>query len=448
MIPTRIPRAGAGRALALLALFGLAGCGWFDWIGAPKQPPLPGERIAVLLHQRTLAPDPGVSGSEIVLPEPLANADWPQAGGYPNHAMHHMAINEKIQLAWRVDAGVGAGKAEKIVGSPIVAQGRVYAMDAETNVSAFDDKTGKRLWRAALTPDEEDDGHIGGGIAFEHGRVFAATGFAQIVALDAASGAVLWRQSVAGPLRTPPTVREGRVFAVTVDNKLLALAAQDGRQLWSHAAIGEVASILGGASPAVDGDVAVVPFSSGELVAFRVENGHVLWSESLASLRGGDAVTTLSHIRGRPVIDRGRVFAMSHGGIMAAIDLRTGQRIWDRDIGGLDSPWVAGEFVYVLTADAEIACLSRADGRIFWVRGLPRYEDEKKRKDPIVWTGPILASDRLIIAGSHGEAWSLSPYTGSLLGKVRMPSGVSVPPIVAGGSVYFLADNAKLLAFR
>lgn len=435
----------AGFAFAAVALLGSVGC---DWFGAAKQPPLPGERIAVLLHQRTLTPDPGASRAEIVLPEPLPNADWPQAGGYPNHAMQHMLINERIQLAWRADAGAGAGKEAKIVGSPIVAAGRVYVMDAETNVSAFDVETGRRLWKTALTPKDDDDGHIGGGVAFEHDRVFATTGFAQVVALDAGSGAVLWRQTVAGPLRTQPTVRGGRVFAVTVDNKIIVLNAQDGRTLWTHAAIAEVASMLGGASPAIDGDVAVVPYSSGELVAYRVETGQVLWTESLASVRGADAISTLSHIRGRPVIDRGRVFAMSHGGIMAAIDLRTGQRLWDRDVGGLDSPWVAGDFVYVLTADAEIACLARNDGRILWVRGLPRYEDEKKRTDPIVWTGPVLASDRLLIAGSHGEAWSLSPYTGTLLGKVKLPSGVSVPPVVAGGSVYFLADNAKLVAFR
>ena len=78
----------------------------------------------------------------------------------------------------------------------------------------------------------------------------------------------------------------------------------------------------------------------------------------------------------------------------------------------------------------------------------PRYEDPKAQEDPIIWTGPILVSDRLIVAGSHGKALAISPYSGRILGSIELPSGVSVPPIVAGGTVYFLADDAELVAYR
>lgn len=436
--------AARGLSLAVVAAL-LCSC---DFFGPAKQPPLPGERIAVLLHQRTLSPDPGLSDAEIVLPEPLANSEWPQAGGLANHAMHHIEINDTPGLAWQADVGKKASREIRMAGTPVVADGRVFTLDAESRASAFDVTSGKRLWAVALTPKEEDEGHIGGGLAYDQGRLFVTTGFAQVIALKPDSGEILWRQSVGGPMRSAPTARGGRVFAITVDNKLVALNATTGELLWTHAAAAEAASLLGGASPAEDAGVVVAPFSSGELAALRVDNGRVLWSDSLASSRGTDVVSTLSHIRGHPVIDRGRVFAISHGGIMVAIDLRNGQRIWDRDIGGIESPWVAGSYIYLLTADAEIVCLSREDGRIHWVRGLPRFANEKKKEDSIVWTGPILASDRLIIAGSHGEAWSLSPYSGNLLGKVKMPAGVSVPPIIANGSIYFLSDNAKLVAYR
>ena len=206
--------------------------------------------------------------------------------------------------------------------------------------------------------------------------------------------------------------------------------------------------MLGGASPAVDNGIVVVPYTSGQLVALRVENGRILWEESLAAVRRTDVISTLADIRGRPIIDRGRVIAMSHGGQIVAIDLRSGKRVWDRDIGGLESPWVAGDYVFALTNEAEVVCISRNDGRIRWVRGLPRYEDPEDREDPIIWTGPILASDRLIVAGSSGEALAISPYNGKILGVVEMPDGVSVPPVVANGSVYFLADDAELVAYQ
>lgn len=431
------------------ALALLNACGLIDTVFPDDEKVhLPGERISVLLHERALKPDPKVADAKILLPKPSVNASWPQSGGYANHAMHHIAVGEVLKPLWTADIGEGADDETPIIDAPIVAGGRVFAMDAETTVSAFDAKTGKLLWEAELTPDDEDDGHISGGIAYEGGRIFVATGFAQVIALDAGDGSEIWRQTVGSPLRSAPTVRGGRVFAVTVDNKLHALDAVNGGSLWTHTGITEIASLLGGGSPAVDGGVVVVPYSSGELVALKVENGRRLWADSLASARRSVAVSTLSHIRGRPVIDRGRVFALSTGGLMAAIDLRTGRRIWDREIGGLESPWVAGNYIFVLSNDSELVCMSRRDGGIYWVRALPRYEDEKDKEDPIVWSGPILAGDRLILAGSHGAVLSVSPYTGRILGTEDMPDGIPVAPVAANGSVYFLSNDAELLAYR
>jgi outer membrane protein assembly factor BamB len=419
-----------------------------SWFGEPEKKPLPGERISVLLHERTLVPDPKAASTRILLPPPSINPDWPQAGGYANHAMHHTQIGETLGRAWQVDLGSGSDDEERLIAQPVITAGRIFAMDAETTVSAYESDSGRRLWTVELTPDDDDDGHIGGGIATEDGFVYVTTGFAEVIALKAETGAVVWRHRVDAPMRAAPTARGGRLFVVTVDNHLLALDAANGEELWKHTGITEAASLLGGASPAVDAGVVVVPYSSGELVALKVENGRMLWSDSLAAVRRTDVVSTLAHIRGRPVIDRGIVFAVSHGGLMAAIDLRTGRRLWDKEIGGLESPWVAGDYLFTISNDEELLCLARKDGRIHWVTALPRWRDEEDKDDPILWTGPILASDRLIVAGSEGEALAVSPYSGHVLGKLGMPDSVSIAPVVADGTVYFLSDNADLTAYR
>ncbi len=447
--PTENRRARAALPLAVLLGLALGGCstvtGLFE---GEKDLPLPGDRISVLLNQRTLSADPKLANKPILLPPPQPNADWPQVGGYPNHAMHHMQAPDTLKEAWSVDIGAGTDDDERLAAPPVVADGRVYAIDSASVVSAYTIANGDRLWKIDLTPDEEDEGHIAGGIAYDQGRIFVSTGFAQVIALDARTGAEIWRQPVSGPMRAAPTVRGGRVFVLTVDNKLFAINAENGQGLWTHSGVAETASLLGSASPAVGGGVVIAPYTSGDLAALNVESGRLLWQESLSSIKRTDVVSNLAHIRGYPVIDRGRVIAISHGGIMAAIDLRSGRRLWQKEIGGLQSPWVAGDYIFVITNDAEIAAVSRNDGRIHWVRTLPRYEDPEDQEGPIIWTGPILVSDRLIAAGSHGKALAISPYSGRFLGSVELPDGVSVPPIIAGGSVYFLADNADLVAYR
>ena len=160
------------------------------------------------------------------------------------------------------------------------------------------------------------------------------------------------------------------------------------------------------------------------------------------------ALSELDNIAGRPVIDRGDVFAISHSGVMAAINLSTGDRIWSRDIGGTQTPLAAGDYVYVITEDAKILCLTRKEGKVRWAHQMPQYQDEKNQQRPISWNGPLLVSDKLIAVSSDGYLEAISPFTGQLLGRVELDGGTSVAPIVADGTVYIYTDSAELVALR
>lgn len=437
-----------GRAIFAVGLaLALAGCS--GWWGDSDSKPLPGKRISVMALESALEPDPRLADVAVRLPRPFANADWPQPGGVPNHAMHHLAAGGGLGEIWRVDIGEGSSDNAQLIASPVVAGNRVFTMDVEGRVQALDADTGNRIWRVRLESREKDDVAMsGGGIAFADGRLYATTGFADVIALDAATGGEIWRRGLNGPMRAAPTVFKGRVFAVTIANELHALDARDGRVLWNHMGIAEAAGLLGGASPAAEESVVIAGYSSGEVVALRIENGRVVWSDSLTALRRSDPVSALAHIRGRPVIDRGRVIVVANSGRMVAIDLRTGTRLWERPVGSAYGPWVAGEFIYVLSNGGELICLARRNGGIRWVRQLPRYEDEKDREGAILWSGPALAGDRLLVGSSRGEVWSLSPYSGEPLGRVRIGGPVYLPAIVAGETVYILTDDAKLVALR
>jgi outer membrane protein assembly factor BamB len=362
--------------------------------------------------------------------------------------MQHLALAGVPKRAWQTSIGTGSSRDRRVLTQPIVADGRVFTMDSEGQVSAFEARSGRRLWREGVLPESAERDAIGGGLAFEDGMLFVTTGAAQVLALNPENGKVLWRQAVTAPLRSGPTVAHGRVFAVSVDNQLHALDTRDGSKLWAYAGITEIASLLGGSSPAVEGGVVVAPFTSGELVALRIENGRQLWQDTLIAVRRVDAVSGLADIRALPVMDRGRIYAISHSGRMAAIDLRSGSRVWDIPLASTQTPWVAGEFIFVTTTLNEVACLSRRDGRVRWVVQLPLFADPKKQKEKVMWVGPVLAADRLIVAGSHGRVLSLSPYDGRILGEVKLSSGVHIAPVVANETLYVLTDDADLVAFR
>lgn len=457
-------------AVCIALVITLAGCDSLgfvsDWFTSSKKSKLRGERISVMSLDESLKPDASLSSVPVVLPPPYRNSEWPQPGGYAANAMYHLEADGALQEAWEQDAGKGSDDDSRLTAPPIVADGRIFVLDSSAHVFAFQQSSGTPVWDRDLTPKAEDSGFdwtlgllgsgssmppskvFGGGVAYDDGKVFVTTGFGKVFALDAASGKVLWQTRLDVPIINAPTANGGRVFVCTQDNHFYALAETDGRKLWDHQGIPESAAVLESTSPAVAGDYVVAPYSSGELFAIRVENGRPAWNDMLTRSGNVTALSELDDIAGRPVIDRDMVFAISHSGIMAAINLDTGDRAWERDIGGIQTPWVAGDFLYVTTTDGLLLCLERKDGKVKWVHQLQRWQDMDNKEDPIVWSGPVLVSNRLILVSSDGYAISISPYTGQLLGRIQIPDGAYIAPVVADDTLYVLTNSAQLVALR
>jgi outer membrane protein assembly factor BamB len=435
-------RAGTVAVLCLAAAaLTLAGCD-------ERKVPLKGERIPVLIHENQIVPDAALMNVAVELPRPVVNADWDQVGGNASHDMEHVDIPDQLKRAWRASIGAGTNEDQTLLPQPVVADGKIFTMDTESEVRAFDIESGKKLWSSDVLDSDDADSSIGGGIAYGPGRVYVTTGLAIVFALDANTGKEIWHQSVPSPMRAAPTFADGRLYVVTIDNEMFALNADTGKTLWTHSGIAEVAGLLGGSAPAVEGGTVIVPYSSGEIYALQVSNGRVLWSDNLGPVRRGDIASRITDIRGLPVVDKDQIYAISHGGRMVAIDFKTGRRVWDKLFGGVQTPWAAGDYVYVLTIDSVLICINRKDGRVRWAAELLRYGNPKAKEDPIAWNGPVLAGDRLIVANSRGEMLSISPYTGELLGKMKMGGPITVSPLVAGGTLYILTDNGELTALR
>ena len=441
-------RFAAGRIAALCCLPLLAACGTGGWFGAEEDPPLPGTRISVLQLADAIEPDPLVADLDVFIPQAERNGDWPQAGMRANHLPGNLALSHPFDQAWSVDAGDGSSSNRRLINPPVMANGRVFAMDASGRVAAFDAQSGRRAWRVRATGDGEESDPLGGGLAFGDGRLYATTGFGEVLALNPSDGALLWRAEANGPIRSAPAFSAGRVFVISIDNQLEALDAATGQILWSHTGILEDAALLGGASPAAGGGVVIAPYSSGELFALRIETGRPAWSDSLAAVRRFGALAGLADIRAEPVIADNMVIAVSHSGRMVGIDLRSGARLWEQEVGGINMPLVAGEFIFMITTNSELVAMTKRGGRILWATPLQRFRDPDDREGPIVWAGPVLAGDRLITVGSNGEGVVASPVSGEIVHSFSLRGDGTIAPIVADGTLYVLSDNATLTAYR
>ncbi|WP_310497300.1 PQQ-binding-like beta-propeller repeat protein [Sandarakinorhabdus sp.] len=426
----------------------LAGCGVFKKIDKKRTPTI-GERIPILSFETKAEAESELKDVTIVLPSPQPNADWSQPGGSQAKSGGHVALGDNIAPVWSASIGSGSSGTARLNSAPVVGGGRVFTMDITGTIRAFDAKTGSVAWSHDLRiPKKSVRTAFGGGVSFGDGRVFAASGQGLAAALDAATGKLLWEKPLGEPLRGSPAVSGNRVFVLTQDNQLFAMNAETGDSLWNITGTVEVASILGAGAPAIALETVVAGFSSGELNALRAENGRTVWSDQLARTGRSTAMAALADIDASPVIDRGRVYAIGHGGRMVALELATGQRVWERNFAGTSTPWAAGEFIYIVTIEGEVLCLTRGEGKVRWVIQLEQFRKAKKKKGPLQWQGPILAGEKLWVTGSNQTMLAINPYNGKVERTIKLSGPAYLAPVVADNMLYLLTDDGKLTAYR
>ncbi|HEX8486097.1 PQQ-like beta-propeller repeat protein [Sphingomonas sp.] len=433
-------------ATAVAALIALSACGIFK--GGQKRTPTVGNRVPILMSENAVETDKDIADVQVLLPAAAPNDAWSQSGGNAAKSMGHLALAASPARAWSAVINGGSNR-ERLAAPPVVADNKLFVIDVDATVHAFAADTGAALWTTPL-PEGEDNrpARFGGGVSYDDGHLYATDGLGDVVALSAVDGKIEWRAKPGGPLRGSPSVANGNVYALTQDNQMFAIGQGDGKVQWNASATLETQGVFGVAAPAASAGSVVAGFSSGELNAYRYENGRVLWQDALSRTSISTSVSSLADIDASPVIDGGRVYAVGQGGRMVALELSTGQRLWEQNFAGISTPWIAGEWLFVVTDDARLVCLARSTGKARWIAQLARYRNEKKKSDAITWYGPVLAGGRLVLTNSRGEIVSVNPGDGAVQSTVETGVPFTLPPIVANATLYVLDQKGRISAYR
>lgn len=423
----------------------LTSCTMPEWIGGSSgKSKLKGDRITLLKVDTSVTPDASVADQQVHLPRPRRNTRWYKSAG------EHVLTEQNPRAPWdftqttTIETGEGGTDITPILLRPVIADQKIFVMDAEGTVSAYPvENPEKPLWQTHIKLDEEKARFTRGGLAYDQGKLFVNTGYTLVVALDASNGKSLWQKTLASVTRSAPDARDGRVYVQTVDSRLYALSSLDGSIVWIHEGIAKNLIQYGGSSPVAMGDEVISSYASGEIYGLKSYNGKRIWSDSLA-YDSTNNLYLLTDIDSTPVVSEGRAFAAGKGGVLAAFDLFNGTRVWEQEFPSSNDLWVAADFVYGLSDHAELAAFYTLNGGVKWVTKLPRYEDEKDRKDFIYWSGPVMAGSRLLVVSSNGRMLSIAPMNGKIIDEYEVPKGIYSAPVIAYDNVYLYDNDADI----
>lgn len=374
------------------------------------------------------------------LPEKsFLNTSWNQQGGNKHNNMSsvYFSQNPKIVKTLKIDAS-------DII-FMVSDQDTLFMMDKKGRVMAYHILNDEKLWEVETALVNEKHNVMGGGLLVVDGVLIATTSFGDVYALDVKTGKVTWKKTVSSPIRSGATADKGLIFFVTVSNETYALDQKTGSVVWQHQGISEISTLFGLNTPAVSNDVLVTAYTSGEVYALDAQSGEVLWMDTLTPALRSDTVSSIGHIKANPIIDGHHVYLVSHGGKTVCIDLKNGQRVWEKDIGGSHNASITGNIFLMIDHADTMYALNKKTGEVFWKNDLKNQLSEKKN---VCFLNPIILEKAVSVSATNGEIFFYSLKDAKLMNTINIEKRIASMPIVVSKKMYVPSINGSVYIYQ
>lgn len=285
----------------------------------------------------------------------------------------------------------------------------------------------------------------GGGLVVAADRLYAVSGSGVVTALQAEDGKQIWQRNIGAIVRAEPKLHDGRIYVMGADNQLIAMSAEDGSILWKHQGINEGLRVLSSLPAALHDTLAVVPYASGELYALDAASSRERWRDMVLSRKRVGQASEMADFAAPPMIAFPKLLVGGRGGLMAAMDVRSGMRVWEREFPSIQHFWLADGVLLVLTAHNQLAAVNTDTGRIHWTASLP-FDGEANQPSP--WRFVMMAGGKVLTTSTDGRALWLNAETGARESEISWPDGAFSLPIALEDGWYLVTRSAKLVKLQ
>lgn len=402
------------------------------------------DRFSVLVGNSSLQVDAEAGSTPAEIPTKTRNAAWLNravASRYGNIAIKGLEEVNSVSI------GNGDSFAQGLAPKPVIATDQIIAMDGSGAISAHDiadiDTT---LWLNEDGVEEDEPELLGGGLSIDGDTVFATTGFGKLLAINRITGETLWQTSAGAPIRGAPDSAGGLVIVLTADNQTIAYNSATGTPVWQHRGIQESAGFFSTTSPVITQGLVMVAYSSGELFALRLETGRPVWVDSVSSNNPTSALSGFSGVNADPMVQDGVTYTIGAASGMIANATLNGRPLWQQNVASNVTPWGAGNMLFVLSSQHELAGLLKRNGSVQFKINLAEQDDLGRDATPRLFA-PIVLNGAVCVANEEGRLRCYDIETQKKLADEALASGIATPLVAAKGSFFFLTQNGRLYQY-
>ncbi len=352
----------------------------------------------------------------------------------PREPVELQKINEQVKIKSRWSRGVGDGQGEGLYKiNPVLVDDTLYVASAEGEVAAIDAEAGRVRWKRDL------DLAISGGVSHHQGSIFVGTSEGLVMRLSDTDGSEVWRAGVSGEVLSAPQGDGRYVVAQTYDGKLMGFDYETGEARWTYTSDVPVLTLRGTGTPMILGDNAIAGFADGKVVAVNLRSGNVAWEVRVAIPQGTSEIERIVDIDGSMALQGTELYVASYQGRVAAIDTRSGRRLWQRNVSSVSGVGVGFGNVYVADDDGTISAFLRNGQGVRW-QNIDLGFRELSRPTPV--------SSYVAVVDFEGYLHLLSQVDGDIVGRTKVDSsGARADMIASGNRLYIYSNDGALKAY-
>ena len=414
----------------------ISSCAYFE---DEEETILPGKRESVFSSEEEVLLK---ANKRISIDTPSQVKSWSQQHQNLKNHLFHFESNSKLKIEKKLSLGNIISEKTGYISPPIISNEVIFYSNNNYEVIAKNTNNGKIQWKVKLNLEKLEKFPLVAGFFLDDKKLFFVTGLGNLYCVDVRTGKILWFEKFGIQFSRPPIINKNKIFLISDDNQLYAIDKNTRKILWSHLGNIEELSIIGGSKPALDKGILIVTYSSGEIYALDEENGSVVWFDNI-STGNFFSKTNLNDIQSPICIDNNTLYVPTFSNRFLVYDLKTGKKKWDTKISSINPITISGETIYLIDINSKLISLNKISGKLMWAVQLR----SKKNDDEIVWSGPLLSSNKLLVVSSSGLILSLSPFTGKTLSKIKLNESFLMGPIQVMGKIYLISKKGTLYIF-
>ena len=339
----------------------------------------------------------------------------------------------KVSEIWSADIGKGLDKAGRQL-RPAYSSGSLYAADYKGLLMAIDADSGRSRWQIKTKLP------FTGGPGISEDLLMMGTQDGEVFAFDASTGTQLWSATVTSEVLASPTEADGVVVIRCIDGRVFGLDAETGQRLWIYDHSVPLLTLRGNAPVLLRAGVAYVGYDGGQVVALRIDDGTLIWEQTLVTTEGRTELERLSDIDGQLMFIASDLLVSSYKNRLASLAADSGRLLWFKDISSASGVDVNRINLTLSDKEGNVWLLDRRNGAESWKndqlfhRGLTR---------------PAIYGSFVVVGDADGYLHWINISDGQFAAQVKVGGkGFSGPPLVVGNTLYVMTKKGKIKAFR